>query len=471
MLLYRLGDPALKNWDEGVYAEVAKEMLLTGDWLDLKWQHAVWFEKPPLTFWAVAILFRVFAINEFWARAISAFSGVGVVAIIYAIGKLIRGRACGVVAALILLTTFQFVQFSRLLTTDVLLLFFIFLAIYSYLRVRAGDPRWWYLVSISCALGFMVKDFAILAAPAAIGLALCFDRQLKQTIKSKHFWFSILAGLMIVIPWHAVMYYRYGTAFVNEYLYYHVFSRTITVIEGHNEARWWYVREIMQKFYPWWTMAPFAIIFHTGEIIKERFSWVLLVLIVIVFGFYTAAQTKMGSYVLPVYPALALLISHLVTWLYTRWSYRLSRAAIVIMFVAFAYVAIGKIRTYYVRIEESDEAVKEMGLLVGKESASPAIILFSKDEQLDPQATVFYSGKRVVQASMNQQRDVHSTTRYHNYKPLEEVTSEDPIPILLKRDELQSLLTDYDVSVIGESHDLVYATIRSHKKAQAHQND
>ena len=68
---------------------------------------------------------------------------------------------------MILLTTFEFVQTARFLSTDVFLLLFI----YRYLRVRNGGQRWWYLVSICCALGFMVKDFAVLVAPAAIAVA------------------------------------------------------------------------------------------------------------------------------------------------------------------------------------------------------------------------------------------------------------------------------------------------------------
>jgi 4-amino-4-deoxy-L-arabinose transferase-like glycosyltransferase len=74
-----------------------------GDWLTLHWQQANWLEKPPLTFWVMAGLFHVFGISEFSARAVSALADVGVVAVIYGIGKLQRGPVCGWIAALILL--------------------------------------------------------------------------------------------------------------------------------------------------------------------------------------------------------------------------------------------------------------------------------------------------------------------------------------------------------------------------------
>ena len=463
VLFYRLGEPALKNWDEGLYAEIAREMLQTGDWLNLKWQQALWFEKPPLTFWSTALLFRQFGVNEFSARAIAALSGAGTVAVTYAIGNRIFNRACGLVAALILMTTFQFVQISRLLNTDVLLLFFIVLAIYGYLRTRDGDGRWWYLVSTSCALGFMVKDFAVVSALAAIALAVVFDRQLLETINSKHFRFSVLLALAIVIPWHALMYFRHGAAFVNEYFYYHVFSRTVSALEGHGESRWFYLEEIRLKFYPWCFIAPFGIAFHLWQVKQKRVSAVVLVLIVFVFGFYTAAQTKMSWYILPLYPAFALVIAHLLTWLCTRWHFLAVRIVIILVCVVCTYLAIGKIASYYVRIEESDEATKQMALLVARDSISPTLILFSPTEQLDPQAAAFYSKRPVVQASTYEQRNGGHPTRYHDYKLLADVATEQPSAILLMKDQVEALSGNYEIIPRAESRNLVYATIRSRR--------
>ena len=457
VLFYRLGDPALKNWDESIYAEVAKEILQSRDWLTLHWQHFDWFEKPPLTFWLMAGLFRFFGVNEFSARAVSAFAGVGLVAVIYGIGKLQRGPICGLIAALILLTTFQFVQMSRLVTTDVLLVFFIYLAIYGYLRVRDGDRRWWYLVSVSCALGFLVKSFASVLAPATIAFAVVVDRQVNETLKATQFWFSVLAGLAISIPWHATMIYLHGSAFVNEYFYYHVWSRTITPIEGHSGAYWFYFREIWEKIYPWWSIAPFAVVFNIWQIKRGRSSVALLALAVFVFGFYTVAQTKMTSYILPVYPALALLISELFAALWDRRRVAI-RVAVILICVGFAYEAIGKIRSYYVRIEDQDEAIKELASLAAAPSSPPVLIVYSRTGEFDPQAAVFYSNKRVLQATAENR--AYSSTLYHNYKPLADVAGEQPSGIILAKDEVEPLLVDYTIEILGQSHDLVYATIR-----------
>jgi 4-amino-4-deoxy-L-arabinose transferase-like glycosyltransferase len=457
VLFYRLGDPALKNWDEAIYAEVAKEIVQSGDWLTLHWQHADWFEKPPLTFWVMAGVFRLFGVNEVSARAVSALAGVGVVAVIDGIGKLQRGPVCGLLAALILLTTFQFVQMSRLVNTDVLLLFFIYLAIYGYLRVRNGDRRWWYVVSVSCALGFMVKSFASLFAPAAIAFALVVDRQANETLRARQFWFSVLAGLAIIVPWHATMIYLHGSAFGDEYFYYHVWSRTVVPLEGHEGPWWFYFNEIWEKTHPWWSIAPFAIVFNVWQAKRGRLSVVVLALIVLVFGFYTVAQTKFTSYILPVYPALALLISDLFTWLWDRRRLAI-RVAVILVCAWFAYAAVGKIRSYYVRIEESDEALKELARLAAAQNSPDVLIVYSRTGEFDPQSAVFYSNKRVLQATGG--NTAYVRTLYHNNKPLADVTGEQPSGIILAKADVEPLLADYTLEIMGQSHNLIYGIIR-----------
>jgi len=449
----------LKNWDEAIYAEVAKEILQSRDWLTLHWQHFDWFEKPPLMFWITSVFFRVFGVSEFSARAVSALAGVGVVGVIYKIGKLQRGPVCGLIAALILLTTFQFVQMSRLVNTDVLLVFFMYLAIYGYLRARDGEHRWWYLISVSCALGFMVKSFASLLAPAVITFALVVDRQLSETLKAKQFWFSILAGLATVIPWHAAMVFMHGSAFVNEYFYYHVWSRTITPLEGHNGAYSFYFREIWEKIHPWWSIAPFAVLFNVWQVKRGRLSVAVLALALITFAFYTAAQTKLPSYILPVYPALALLISDLFTSFWDRRRVAI-RVAVVLVCVCFAYEAIGKIRSYYVRIEPQDEAVKELASLAAAQDPSPILIVYSQNGEFDAQSALFYSNKRVLQSRGGSR--AYSSNLYHTNKPLADVVGDQPAGIILAKDEVEPLLVNYTIEIVGQSHDFVYATI--HKK-------
>ena len=82
VLLPLLGHKPLAEWDEGIYAEVSREML-GGSWIVPHWNLHLWLEKPPLMLWITAIFFKLFGVTEFWARAGSTFSGIAIVALLH----------------------------------------------------------------------------------------------------------------------------------------------------------------------------------------------------------------------------------------------------------------------------------------------------------------------------------------------------------------------------------------------------
>jgi hypothetical protein len=168
---------------------------------------------------------------------------------------------------------------------------------------------------------------------------------------------------------------------------------------------------------------------------------------------------------LPVYPGLALVISDLLTWLWER--HRLViRVAVILVCACFAYEAVGKIKPYYVRIEEIDVAVKELARLAGAPSSPQVLIVYSQAAEFDPQGALFYSNKRVLQATGGNPSFPYTGTLYHRSKPLADVTTEEPRGIILRKDEVEPLRAEYAIDIQGESHDLVYATIR--KKREDH---
>ena len=87
-LFFHLGANQLQSWDEAIYAQSAKEMVLTGDWLTPHWNGEHFYQKPPLTIWITALLFRLFGISEFTARTFAAICGVACVLLVSLIGRL-----------------------------------------------------------------------------------------------------------------------------------------------------------------------------------------------------------------------------------------------------------------------------------------------------------------------------------------------------------------------------------------------
>jgi 4-amino-4-deoxy-L-arabinose transferase-like glycosyltransferase len=310
LFFWNLGHGSLQDWDEATYAEIAREIRVFHDWLHLHWNYVPWFNKPPLYIWLTAGLFH-FGASAFWARAISAAAAVGVVLITYAIGRRFYGRLAGLTAAIVVCSCYQFLAAARFGTSDMLLTLFLYASLYAYLEAR-DHPSWWYGVGIFTGLAIMTKGPAALVAPAAIIVTLVIERRLRPTLRTRHLWGGVAVALAIALPWHILSYLYYGPAFFNQYLGTMVLARVGQPIEGHNGDLFTYLGYLRNQFFPWAYVVPFALLAFTWHRLRARDgSWVIVVFPAIVLALYTLVQTKLVWYILPVYPALAILVAAL----------------------------------------------------------------------------------------------------------------------------------------------------------------
>jgi 4-amino-4-deoxy-L-arabinose transferase-like glycosyltransferase len=316
ILFFRLGASSLLDWDEGLYAQISKEIVRTHDWLTLHWRGQSWFEKPPLFMWLTAVAYKIGGISEFSARVVSALAAVALFGLLPAFGKILGDRWIGILAGLILLTNNEFLFRSRFGTTDILLTLFLWLAFYGFLRVEAGKARGWLVVG--AALGFAVLDKSMAAAvgPAVIGASLLLDgpKKIKQTLLCPQFWVGILIAVVIVGPWHLIMHLEHGMAFWREYLGLQVVTRMRAGMGSfYHGGRLFYLGQLQNDFYPWFFPGLFALAIALRNILRERQVGLRLLLlhVAVVFVLYTAVQTKNPWYMLPLYPALALLTAAL----------------------------------------------------------------------------------------------------------------------------------------------------------------
>jgi 4-amino-4-deoxy-L-arabinose transferase-like glycosyltransferase len=311
LIFFRLGNNPLKDYDEGIYANVAKEIVASGDWITLHFNSHPFFEKPPLYLWATAAFFSIFEINEFWARAVSAISGVSLVIITYLIGLSLYNYRTGVMASIILLSSYEFLARSRDGATDMLLSLFIYLAIIAYLFTNK-DKKYWYVFWIMFAMAFMTKFWASGVVVICVFAIVIMKRQFISTIKDKHFWGGLGFAFILIIPWHAVMIYKYGDVFVQRYFFYDLIHRSTKGLEGNIGSSMFYFDLLRHRFSPWFLLIPLAIVQQISELLRGR-RWsesvIFLVLIVVVLGVYSfIIQTKIFQYITPIYPAVSLLI-------------------------------------------------------------------------------------------------------------------------------------------------------------------
>src|ERR1700731_1740018 len=159
-----LGRPALWEPDEGRYAEIAREMVVSGDYVTPRDNYELYFEKPPLVYWAEAAAIRIFGVNEFAVRLPAAMFSVGQVVVTAALAEVMFGATAGFFAALVLALSPLFFGFARFATLDPALAFFLTAALATfYLAARTGDfgegkGRRWFIVSAAMlALGTLTK--------------------------------------------------------------------------------------------------------------------------------------------------------------------------------------------------------------------------------------------------------------------------------------------------------------------------
>jgi 4-amino-4-deoxy-L-arabinose transferase-like glycosyltransferase len=464
IFLWRLGASSLAAWDEAIYAQVSKEIAHGEGWLTLHWAYQPWFEKPPLLMWMTAALYRLFGVSEFWARFVAAASGIGVVVTTYLLGAFAFGKRVGVLAALILLTCYHFVSFSRFGTMEVTLTLFAYLAIYGYLRSRDGNDRWWYLIWLAVALALLTKGAGGLITPVVVLSALILDQRVKRAIQSRHFWFGSLLAIMLVVPWHAIMYAWYGRVFLDEYIGYHVIARATRALEGHPSSYFYYVGRLVDGFFPWALLLPFAFIAGAKRAVKgDAFSRVLVLMGIVVFGLYTIVPTRRPWYIVPAYPAFAILIAAFIVRFYESDNRRLISRRI-ILFGSFILVATA---AAYCALSLSlnrkqEEPLTSLARIAKSRSASDRepLVLLDESEPLYAQVPLFYSDRPVRQAYISVRPSSEDAKRYLAYEPLADLTRASATRIILPKTELVRLASEYEVEILAEIDPLVYATIR-----------
>jgi 4-amino-4-deoxy-L-arabinose transferase-like glycosyltransferase len=485
VLLWRLGQGSLDNWDEAIYAQISKEAVEGGNWWTLHWGFMPYLRKPPIFMWTTAVFYEVFGVSEFWARAASAFSGIALLLIVYFLAKQIYDKWVGLFAAAILLTSYQYVASSRFGTTDIMLTLFTYVAVYAYLRQKAGDARWWYVIWISCSLAMMTKSAAGAFGFAAIILSLGLDKSFKATVSSRHFWFGLLAALVIVMPWHISMYAQHGQAFVDQYFGHSIIERSTSVLDQHYGDRYYYIDRLQKYFFPWVYLAPFAISLTIKEIILgQSRARIIMILLVLVFGICSALQTKLRWYIVPLYPALAILISSLVVDALRDYKsiafsslataafvialmapskivliFGLAGLAVVLLsltrrkisyrpaaFVICSFLVITGGNTLWPLYRGTETPVAKLAGIAGSAHDQTRIPLIVSSDVFKP-APLFYSNRPIEIA-----KNGDDLARFILDRQMKE--------IILPAKEIEELSALYNIVVLEEAGPLVYATIR-----------
>jgi len=301
--------------DEPKNAEAAREMLVRDDYVTPTLGEEPWFDKPILYYWGTLLFFRILGPGELAARLICALFGVGGVLLTWDFARRLTDDRTALRAGIVLATSLEYFWFSRTAVTDLPLTFCVTLSLVAFFRAaeRWGSPRLWYPVAFAAAGGAALAKgpVGIVLPCLVVGCYLLFTGRIRELAVIP--WVtSLLAFVLVAAPWYALVSLRHGQLFWNDFIINRNIQRYTSTIHRHPGPFYYYLPVLVIGLFPWGALFPFAVVDAVREgprNLRERnhqtgflLCWILLPLL-----FFSFAGSKLPSYLLPCFPAMAIL--------------------------------------------------------------------------------------------------------------------------------------------------------------------
>ena len=299
--------------DEGRYAEIAREMLVTGDWVTPRYNGYKYFEKPPLQAWATAATFQVFGIGDWQARLWTALTGfLTILAIGFTGSRLYNARA-GWLAAVVLASSPMWIISGHFNSLDMGLSAFLVAALCSLLlaqhsQSKMGCRNWMWVCWIFMALASLSKGLIGAAIPAMVFIAYSISAWDWKIWTRLRLFSGTMIFLAITAPWFVLVALR-NPEFLEFFFIHEHLQRFTQDAHSRTGPIYYFVPLLFIGLLPWVLQIPGSILQAWNERRREFSSgWLLVCWSVMIFAFFSVSHSKLPGYIIPIFPALALLI-------------------------------------------------------------------------------------------------------------------------------------------------------------------
>lgn len=327
VFFFNIGNYALMDVDETRYVSMARDMFHGKDFLTLYLNGDYFFEKPPLYFWGECLSFAIFGkVNEFTARFPVALYGTLSTLLVYFTGKKVVSRRFGVISAIILATTLEFVILAKFAILDIVVTTCIgFSVMFGFLSQFVSDKNkkyMWWLFYIFSGLAVMAKGIPGFVVPFAVMFFVTLaNKTFKQVFRPQYILPGFLLFFLIVLPWHIIMFKIHDPLFFNEYIMKHHINRFFSSSQiDRKQPFYFYILTLLWGLIPW-IFSVIAIAIAKVKAIKnisfkdlsDRKKFLLFngIAFLVTMLFFSASKTKLITYILPVYFFTSFLIGAL----------------------------------------------------------------------------------------------------------------------------------------------------------------
>lgn len=315
--LVGLGRGPVSDADEAFYAESAREMVESGDFVTPTYNYEPRFQKPILYYWLTAGTYLAAGPGEATARLWAALAGLGLVLITATCARRWFDDGTALLAGAIVATSFGYYAVARMALPDLPLTFFITLAIWAgwvaTLEQERHRTRWVLLSAVAMALAFLTKGPVGVLIPVLVVLPVVLMERRGLNVSGRDLVLGAALFVVVALPWYVVMWLRHGTPYLEGFFLGDNLERFAT--DRFNEPRpwWFYGPVLLGGLLPW---TPMVLVWagplwrfvtrrrDIGTVDLRLLLWALLPLI-----FYSVSVGKQPRYILPVLPPLAMLLA------------------------------------------------------------------------------------------------------------------------------------------------------------------
>jgi 4-amino-4-deoxy-L-arabinose transferase-like glycosyltransferase len=304
--------------DEGRYAEIPREMHVSGDWVTPRLDNVKYFEKPPLQYWATAAMYSVFGVSEWTARFWSCALAFLCLPLAYAFARHLYGTsAAGVGAATVLAVNPYFAIIGQINLLDSALAFFLTGSMFAFLRARAApagsveERRWMCITSVALGLAVLSKGVvALVLSGGTLVLHMAITREIRP-LRRWHLPITVPLFLAVTLPWFLTVSSR-NPEFAGFFFIHEHFARYLTNVSDRVQPWWFFLPIVLLAALPWLGVAVSA-----GKALwqadrrdpQASVRWFLWIWCALTLLFFSISHSKLPPYVLPLMPALAVLFA------------------------------------------------------------------------------------------------------------------------------------------------------------------
>lgn len=309
-----LGIRPLMIPDEVRYAEIPREMMVSGDWIVPRLNGLLYFEKPVMGYWLNGLAMKIFGENEFSVRITSAVSaGVSALVIFFLTRRFLNSRRMGILATSVFLTFFMVYGLGVFSLLDGMFSFFLTACIgFFFLAWSCRDQPFSHrgymvIAGVFCGFAFLTKGFLAFALPISVIVPfLLWERDYKRIFSMS--WIPILVALVVILPW-AVLVHLNAPDYWNFFFWHEHVRRFLSGGAQHKESFFFFFLALPGILFPWTFLVPAAIAGLWNDRFKTPLLRYALCWFVFPFLLFSCSSGKLVTYLLPIFPALAILLS------------------------------------------------------------------------------------------------------------------------------------------------------------------